>query len=121
MNRPCKISYYISVSGENPVKTFIESLTERQERKIARVLNNIENYGLVLAIPHVKKLTGTPLWEIRILGQDNIRILYATVLSDSVLLIHGFIKKSQQTPNWEIKTALERLNDWLTYQKAIDK
>lgn len=119
--KPCKVYYYISASGENPVKSFIESLTEKQARKIARVISYIEGYGLITAIPHIKKLTGTPLWEIRILGQDNIRVLYASVLSNSVLFVHGFIKKSQQTPKKEIKTALERLHDWLSYKKEIDK
>lgn len=121
VSKPCKIHYYVSASGENPVKNFIESLSDKQARKVARVLSYIENYGLVVAISHVKKLAGTPLWEIRILGQDNIRVLYASVLSGSIVLIHGFVKKSQQTPGREIKTALERLNDWLAYQKDIDR
>lgn len=115
------IYYYTTFSGENPVKTFIESLLEKQQRKIARILSNIEEYGLIIAIPHVKKLSGTPLWEIRILGQDNIRVFYVTVLSDSILLLHGFIKKSQATPRKEIETALNRLSEWLSDQRGIDK
>lgn len=115
------IYYYTSFSGENPVKEFIDSLSERQQRKLARVLSNIEEYGLITAIPHIRKLTGTNLWEIRILGQDNIRVVYATVLADSILLLHGFIKKSQVTPKQEIETALRRLHEWLSDQKGIDK
>ena len=80
----------------------------------------IEDYGLVTAIPHIKKLTGSPLWEIRILGQDNIRVLYATVERDTVLFLHGFIKKSQQTPSRELSTALDRLREWTT-RKEIEK
>lgn len=111
------VQYYISPSGENPVKKFIEFLAERQQRKIARILIYINEYGLITAIPHIRKLTGTPLWEIRILGQDNIRIFYASFLSDSILLLHGFIKKSQQTPRKEIETALNRLTDWMDVRK----
>lgn len=69
-------------------------------------------YGLSTALPHLKKLTGSPLWEIRILGQDNIRILYVTIHQDSILLLHGFIKKTQKTPNREINTALKRLHEY---------
>lgn len=116
-----KVTYYISDQGENPTKKFIESLTEKQQRKIIRVLTYIKEYGLTTAIPHIKKLTGSPLWEIRILGQDNIRVFYASVVSDSILLLHGFIKKSQQTPQKEISKALARLADWLAYQKNLDK
>lgn len=115
------VLYYITSSGENPVKKFIELLSERQQRKLTRVLSYIEEYGLITAIPHVKKLTGTPLWEIRILGQDNIRVLYASVHSESILLLHGFVKKAQATPRKEIETALNRLADWIDYQKSLDK
>lgn len=114
------IRYYITASGENPVKSFIESLTEKQQKKLTRVISYIEEYGLITAIPHVKKLKGTSLWEIRILGQDNMRVLYARVLADSILLLHGFVKKSQETPKREIKTALNRLADWESYQKSLD-
>ena len=44
-----------------PVKSFIESLLPLQQRKITRVLSYIEEYGIVTAIPHIKKLAGTPL------------------------------------------------------------
>lgn len=114
------VHYYVSSTGANPVKDFIESLAEKQQRKLTRVISYIGEYGLTMAIPHVKKLTGTVLWEIRILGQDNIRVLYASVQSNSILLLHGFIKKSQETPKKEIETALNRLKDWLNYQKSID-
>ena len=116
-----RIIYYLTSSSENPVKKFIGSLSEKQQRKIARVLNYIEEYGLITAIPHVKKLTGTPLWEIRIVGQDNMRVFYARISSDSILLLHGFIKKSQITPRKEIETALNRLTDWVSYQRRLDR
>ena len=107
-----KVIYYTTENGDIPTKKFIESLTAKQRRKIARVLNYIEEYGLLTAIPHVKKLSSTPLWEIRILGKDNIRVFYASVLEDAILLLHGFIKKSQQTPRKEIQTAVNRLTEW---------
>jgi len=106
------IYYYSNLVGDMPVKIFIESLTSQQQRKITRILSYIKEYGIITAIPHVKKLAGTPLWEIRILGQDNIRVLFASVLTNSIILLHGFIKKSQKTPNKELETALNRLKEW---------
>ena len=107
-----KVLYYTTFTGENPFGRFLDSLSERQQRKILRILTTIGAYGLTSAIPHIKKLRGTPLWEIRILGQDNIRVLYAVLVNDSILILHGFSKKSQKTPTKEIKTAIDRLNDW---------
>ena len=115
-----KVTYYTTAQGENPTRKFIESLQKKQQRKVIRILTYIQQYGLVTAIPHIKKLAGHPLWEIRMLGRDNIRIFYASILTDSILLLHGFIKKSQNTPQREIDTALTRLREWLTDETVID-
>jgi len=107
-----KIIYYTSSGRENPVKIFLESLRKQQKAKVFRIFQYIEIYGLSSALPHVKKLTGTSLWEIRILGQDNIRILYIGINQNTILLLHGFIKKKQKTPLWEINVALKRLDEY---------
>lgn len=107
-----KVIYYTTASGDIPFDKFLDSLSEKQQRKILRVIANVKTYGLTSAIPHIKKLTGTPLWEIRILGQDNIRVFYATLVEDLIIILHGFSKKSQKTPSKEIQTALDRLKEW---------
>lgn len=75
-------------------------------------MNFLERFGLEGAYPHVKKLAGTPLWELRILGSDSIRILYVTVTGKIFLLLHGFKKKSQKTSSREIITAKKRLDEY---------
>lgn len=71
-----------------------------------------ESYGLETIRPYVKKLSGSPLWEIRILGKDNIRILYVGISGNNIVALHGFFKKTQKTPPKEIETALNRLKLW---------
>jgi len=105
-----RIVYYITARGENPVKEFIESLENKQKAKIFRIFQYIEVYGLSSILPHVKKLSGGDLWEIRILGQDNIRVLYVSFGIQSILVLHGFVKKTQKTSSREIIIALKRLN-----------
>ena len=61
---------------------------------------------------HAKKLTGTDLWELRILGSDSIRVLYMAVEQKSFLLLHGFKKKTFTTPKKELKLAIDRLKDY---------
>lgn len=117
-----KVVYYVSSGGGRPVKTFLDSLTEKQQTKILRIVEYIKQYSLQSILPHVKKLSGTPLWEIRILGKDNIRIIYAILYKDIVLILHGFVKKSQKTPVKEIEVSLNRYAEWQTrYKNALDK
>ena len=80
----------------------------------------MKDYGISSVLPHVKKLTGVPLWEIRILGRDNIRVFYVMPTGHTVLVLHGFIKKKQKTPLKEIAIAIGRLADW-EKAKPLDK
>lgn len=103
-----RVVYYISSSGSNPVKEFLDA-NLKAKVKALRIFSNIEEYGLISVIPHIKKLTGTPLWEIRILGKDSVRILYVTLKKKEILLLHAFIKKTNKTPSREINITLTRL------------
>lgn len=109
---PTNVIYYLSPSGANPFAKFLDSLNKKQQAKILRLIIQIEEYGLISIIPHVKKLSGTPLWEIRILGKDNIRTIYIAPDLKTVIILHGFIKKTQKTPSKELSIALKRYRDW---------
>jgi phage-related protein len=109
---PTTVSYYITARGRNPVEEFIFSLSHRQQNKIFHILRTLETYGELMVARHLKHLTGTSFWEIRILGKDNIRIFYVTVHHDQILLLHGFIKKSHQTPPRELILASNRWREW---------
>ena len=113
-----KVIYFTSLAGVNPVSDFIDSLSQKQQVKILRIFMYIREYGLQSIIPHIKKVSGTPLWEIRILGKDNIRVLYVVHTQQEVLVLHGFIKKKQKTPQKELDIALKRYEAW---QTGIDK
>ena len=80
--------------------------------KVSRMFELLEQFGLEGAYPHAKKLSGTSLWELRILGSDSIRIFYITITGKIFLLLHGFKKKSQKTPSKEINSAKKRLGEY---------
>lgn len=119
MNPKWQVIYYISLSGNNPIDDFLDGLSENQQSKLIRIFHYIKEYGLQSVIPHVKKLSGTPFWEIRILGRDNIRTIYAVPEQKQVLILHGFVKKSPKTPTKEIGIALNRFTEY--QNRAIDK
>lgn len=106
-----KLIYY-KKGDSSLVKEFIDSLDNKQKAKIFRIFQYIEVYGLSAVLPHVKKISGTKLWEIRILGKDNVRVLYVSLDKASILLLHGFIKKAQKAPSREIQIATMRLESW---------
>ena len=89
------------------LERFIESLEKPMIAKVLRIIDLLEKFGQKLGLPHTKKIS-THLFELRISGKQEIRIFYSFHKSQ-ILLLHGFIKKSQKIPQKEIKIALQKL------------
>lgn len=58
-------------------------------------------------MPLIRKLE-KELWELRSDIEDGIARVIFTVHGNSIILLHGFIKKSQKTPVNELNTARKR-------------
>lgn len=95
----------ISIGPE--VEKFLESLENNTIGKVIRAINLLESFGHNITWPHSKKISAN-IFELRISGQQEVRIFY-TFYKGSARLLHGFIKKSQKTPSRELFTALARL------------
>src|SRR3989344_2457239 len=104
-----KVVLYKNPQGDTPVNEFIFSLEIKAQSKVRDTIKLLQEFGIRLGLPHVKKLTGTDLWELRILGSDSIRVLYIATSGKTFLLLHGFKKKKDKTPPKEIKVAEDRL------------
>lgn len=110
--RGWKIDYYESSSDRVPVKDFIDKLPPKPQAKVFNTLELLAEFGIELGWPHAKKITGTPLWELRVLGEKSLRFFYVAKAERSFLLLHGFTKRTRKAPKKEIKTALGRLKDY---------
>ena len=55
---------------------------------------------------------GGGLFEVRAKGREGIgRAFYCTVIGQRIVILHAFIKKSEQTPTRELETARARLRE----------
>ena len=112
MERVWNVFLYQSPKGQTPLNDFILGLEIRAQAKVRNAINLLKLFGFSVGSLHTKKLTGSDLWELRILGSDNIRILYIAVDRKTFLLLHGFKKKSNHTPAKEITVAEKRLTEF---------
>jgi len=110
-----KVSFYTPSGKVSPIKNFLDSCQLSLRAKILRQLRYVQEYGLNPIIPNIKKIVKTPLWELRILGKDNIRIICVFLPKKGVKVLHIFRKKKQKTPLKELNLALRR------YQEVLDK
>lgn len=102
-----EIIYYDTPSGQEVIKVFIDGLQENTQAKLGRQLDLLEEHGNQLGMPHAKAMGGG-LIELRVRGKQEVRIFYAFAVGKRIYLLHGFIKKTQTTPNRELTIARQR-------------
>ena len=77
----------------------------------ARLVELLTEHGPSLGLPDSRAF-GDGLFELRPRGRSGIgRALYCFLLGKRVVVLHAFIKKTQQTPNNELKMARKRLKE----------
>ena len=77
----------------------------------ARLVELLMEHGPNLRLPHSRAL-GDGLFELRPRGRSGIgRAFYCFLLDRRVIIVHAFVKKSQQTPDRELKLARRRLRE----------
>ncbi|OGL65993.1 hypothetical protein A2753_02015 [Candidatus Uhrbacteria bacterium RIFCSPHIGHO2_01_FULL_47_11] len=89
------------------VEVFIASLEKPTIAKVLRTIDLLERFGHQLGMPHSKRVN-RDLHELRIRGQQEVRIFY-TLKRGSAYLLHGFIKKSPRIPLREIEQAERKM------------
>ena len=92
---------------DDGLERFIYSLQKRTIAKVLRTLDLLEMFGNKLGMPHSKKIA-PKLFELRIRGEQEVRILY-TFSDSKAILLTGFVKKSEKIPWREIERARRKL------------
>lgn len=101
-----EVVFYRTESGNEPVRAWLQGLSKQDKKTIGGDIKTVQ-YGWPIGMPVVRKLE-PGLWEIRCrLNQCIARILF-TVMGKQMILLHGFIKKSQKTPQADLQLAKDR-------------
>lgn len=99
-----KITYF----NTNVYKTLLK-WPDKLLAKYLRIMELMEKNGADLGMPFTKAL-GNGLFEIRASAQEGIgRVFFCTLIDKDIIVLHSFIKKTQQTPEKELSIARKRL------------
>jgi phage-related protein len=91
---------------DDRLEEFIRELEKPTIAKILRTIDLLEHFGHQLGMPHSKKIDHS-LFELRIRGQQEVRLIYV-FHNNAVMILHGFLKKSQKIPQKEIIIAQQK-------------
>ena len=100
-------SFYASARGNEPVREWLLDLIEDDRRTIGQDIATAE-FGWPVGMP-LCRLLGNGLWELRSNISDGriARVIFA-VVDQQMVLLHGFVKKTQKTPKPDLELAARR-------------
>lgn len=99
--------FYRSTSGGEPVRDWLKALPEADRRIVGFDIATAE-FGWPVGMPLCRSLGGG-LWEVRSnLTQGRIARVIFCATEGRMVLLHGFVKKTQKTPQPELELARKR-------------
>lgn len=108
MSQPAvlKVRFYRIVDGKEPVREWLMEMGRPNKTILGTDIKTVQ-IGWPLGMPLVRKLDAG-LWEIRSHIPEGIARVLFTVTDSTMVLVHGFVKKSQKTPASDLKLAKQR-------------
>jgi phage-related protein len=102
-----RAAFYATASGKEPVRIWLKALSDQDRKTIGEDIAAVE-FTWPVGMPLVGSLK-QGLWEVRstLSGNRIARTLFCAS-GDSMVLLHGFIKKTQKTPDADIALARRR-------------
>lgn len=102
--------FYCSDSGTEPARDWLKGLDIEHRKAIGADIRTAQ-YGWPIGMPLIRKLE-PGLWEVRTKFIGGIARTLFTVRENQMVLLHGFIKKTQKPPPNELRTARQRLKKY---------
>lgn len=101
-----RIEYY-----SEAVRREIAELPLTMRARYAGYAERMKQFGPNLGMPHSRTM-GDGLFELRLKGTEGIaRVFYCTMVEGRIVMLHSFIKKTQETPARELDTAKRRMKE----------
>lgn len=107
--QPLEVVFYATENGNEPVREWLRALQKNDKKSIGEDIKTVQ-FGWPIGMPVVRKL-GSSLWEIRTTLEQGIARVVFTVFQNEIVLLHGFIKKSQKMPKEDLDLAKKRMKN----------
>jgi len=100
--------FFENINGSKPVREWLLALDKEDRKTIGENIKTVE-YGWPIGMPVCRRLE-SKLYEVRSNISDK-RIARVIFMGEYMILLNGFVKKTQKTPRNEIELALKRVKE----------
>ncbi|MGH6877429.1 MAG: type II toxin-antitoxin system RelE/ParE family toxin [Rhizomicrobium sp.] len=104
------VVFYRADGGVEPARVWLKSFDKPDRARIGDDIRTLE-FGWPVGMPVCRPL-GQGLYEVRTRLKDRIARILFGIVGNEMVLLHGFIKKSQATPRAELDLARARLKNY---------
>ena len=104
-----EVRFFRTASGNEPVREMLCALTPIEKKNIGSDLRAVQ-WRYPLGMPTVRRLSDG-IFELRSELPNRISRILFVYFDEEIVLLHGFIKKTQQTPKQDFETALKRFRE----------
>ena len=113
------IIFYEKPNGRCPVKEFLDDLSPKADLPfINRKLELLAKNGPALRRPHIAYLRGD-IWELRVKTRSGqFRFFHFYFDGQTIVITHGYHKKTNKVADSEIDRAIEYRKDYLTSHRG---
>ena len=109
------IRFFRTDGGSEPVKKWLKELSKPERKSIGEDIAYVQ-YKWPIGKPRVDHLRGA-IWEVRTTLDNRIARTLFAIDQTNLILLHGFIKKTQKTPATDIDLASTRFKEWQRGEK----
>jgi phage-related protein len=103
-------AFYALPSGREPARDWLKGLDLEDRKAIGEDIKDVE-FSWPIGMPLCRSL-GKGLWEVRSeLRQGRIARVIFCVHDGQMVLLHGFMKKTQTTPKGDLELATRRMKE----------
>jgi phage-related protein len=101
------VAFWRSATGAEPVREWLRALGQGDRYDIGAAIKTVE-FGWPIGMPVCRPMAGG-LWEVRVsLDRGRIARVLFCIYESQMILLHGFMKKTQKTPIHDIALARGR-------------
>lgn len=101
------IRFYATELGAEPVREWLKLLPAVDRKVIGEDMKTVQ-FGWPFGMPLVRSMGGG-IWEVRIRLENRIARVLFVLDGSTMVLLHGFIKKTQATSQSDLDLAKDRL------------
>lgn len=109
--------FFVTGTGRRPVREWLMEFGPEDRKAVGEDIATLE-FCWPVGMPKCSAIKGIRgLYEVRSnISSGRIARVFFVLIGHRMVLLHGFVKKTQKTPDKELKLAAARMNEVLRFE-----